>query len=204
MKNVLILGAHPDDCELNAGGFIHRFSKSKKIFICNATGSRTRRAEGKKAASVLGIQDVLFVTHHKDTEIYKTLDTLIKQIDFMIKTLNIDTIITHSLADAHQDHAAVARAACASSRLISKLIFFKPTAPSTGSLGHFNPNFVVKLSKENIKAKCAALREHKSQLCKYGEESWIKVTEQTAIADAWVYGGFHGFCELFEVSKMVE
>jgi hypothetical protein len=38
---------------------------------------------------------------------------------------------------------------------------------------------------------------------KYGEDRWLASLLATAAGDAWTYGGYHGYAEVFQVSRLV-
>lgn len=82
-KKILAVGAHPDDVEFGAGGTLASLSKDNHISFLIATDGRmgthderqkidlvikTREAETRKAAGILGIKEVLFY-NYPDTEL---------------------------------------------------------------------------------------------------------------------------------------
>jgi len=211
LGNVLIVTAHPDDAEINAGGLISKISRennSPSIMIMTHNLSY-RFIESQQALNILlnssdetHSHNKIYHKDYQDTQLYLFLTEMIKDIDNLVKNNNINTIITHHPSDSHQDHNAVCRAVCASSRLINNLIFFKPTAPSTMSLGVFTPNLIVPLDKSHISLKIDSLKYHKSQIDKYGSDIWLERIMEISKADAWTHGRFHGYAEVYEISRI--
>ena len=114
-KRILVIGAHPDDCEIKTGGtaslwakagFVVRFvSATNGVSGHHAIGGIelvTRRvAEAKKAAKIIGIESqVLDVTNGEiiPTLFYRKL--FIK----LIREFDPDLILTHRPNDYHPDH----------------------------------------------------------------------------------------------------
>lgn len=206
-RNILFVGAHPDDIEINAGGTISSLiANNCNPFIAIMTGSQVRQGEALNGILKLGLDIHLSRNVHlydfEDTRLHLCKSEMIATIDKIIKKYDIDTLVTHYPYDTHNDHVAVSEACLASARLVPNLIFFKPTYPSGRPIIPFNPNLVIELTPEDIKNKKAALAEHISQISKYGEQEWLRVQEGISEADAWVYGGFHGYAELFQISRI--
>lgn len=114
---ILVVGAHPDDCEFHAGGLIcHAVRAGAKVkMIAMTDGSaghykhntdtirRVRDAEAKASAKQLGAQ----------VEIWDTLDGYLEPTltvrDKLIKAIrefNADIIVSHRTNDYHPDHRA--------------------------------------------------------------------------------------------------
>ena len=203
----LFISAHADDAEINAGGLISRLTRNDQpvyVLICSWS-SAIRHYEELAAMSHLGVprENIITLTNLLDTRLHQHLNQIISAIENTINLFNIDTVFTHYPFDTHNDHKTVSEATLAAARKVDNLVFYKATYPSGRSPIPFSPNLVVKLKEEDIERKNAALREHKSQIVKYGEEEWIQRMIDTAKSDAWVHGGFHGYCELFNISRMI-
>lgn len=112
---VLIIGAHPDDCDLNSGGVAALYAQSGHTvrFVSVANGdaghhqmggavlARRRREEALKAAQVIGIE--YEVMDNRDCEIMPTLE-LRKDMIRLIRNFRPDLIMTHRPVDYHPDH----------------------------------------------------------------------------------------------------
>src|SRR5690606_535645 len=86
MKSILVIGAHPDDCDFFAGGCaaLWRRRGDRVRFVSMTNGdaghhtmarralAERRRAEAARAAEVIGIEYV--VLHHHDGELLPTLE----------------------------------------------------------------------------------------------------------------------------------
>lgn len=112
---IIVFGAHPDDCELGAGGTAAlwaaqghhvKFVSTTNGDIGHATmagGSlaRRREAEVKKSAEILGITSEVLDIH--DGELMPTLEnrnTFVR----LIREWNADIVIGHRPNDYHPDH----------------------------------------------------------------------------------------------------
>lgn len=218
MKNILFVGAHPDDIEINAGGTINKLVENKEFNINTFVlthGETLRHREMSESLSILGVNKTeikkpdgslvndYIIDDFTDTKLFQSIDSIIRRLDGLIDLLSIDTIFTHHPFDAHQDHSAVSKACCACARKISNLIFYRPTYPSSNLMVPFNQNFLIKLNESSINKKLEALSAHKSQIEKYGNAEWLDKIKDIAKADSWIYGAGHGYAEVFEISKMI-
>ncbi|MHA1793437.1 MAG: bacillithiol biosynthesis deacetylase BshB1 [Promethearchaeota archaeon] len=112
--DILVVGAHPDDAEIGAGGLIAHYKKAgKKVGILDCSNGeptpfgsvQKRMAEAKKASEILGI-DVRETLDMKNRYIENTLENRIKVADIFRK-YRPKIIITHPRDDWHGDHVAV-------------------------------------------------------------------------------------------------
>jgi len=112
---IIVFGAHPDDCELKAGGaaamWAARGHKVKFVSVTNgdighwsmAGGplAKRRTAEVKKAAEILGIETEVLDIH--DGELMPTLENR-KIITRLIREWKADIVMSHRTNDYHPDH----------------------------------------------------------------------------------------------------
>lgn len=112
---VIVFGAHPDDCDLDAGGTAIMYSKlgHKVKFVSLTNGdkghhtmsskdlARRRAKEMQEAAKRLGIVYEHLDNH--DGELMPTLENRMKVIR-MICDWEADIVITHRPNDYHPDH----------------------------------------------------------------------------------------------------
>lgn len=112
---IIVFGAHPDDCELKAGGAAARWAalghKVKFVSVTNgdighhemagAILARRRTAEVQKCAKILGIETEVLDIH--DGELLPTLENR-KLITQKIREWKADLVISHRPNDYHPDH----------------------------------------------------------------------------------------------------
>jgi N-acetylglucosamine malate deacetylase 1 len=127
---LLVLGAHPDDAELCAGGLISRYRAAghtvKMISVtCGDVGhhqmsgaplAARRRLEAAASAAVCGAESAVW--QHPDAQLLPTLD-LRWQIIREIRTFAPDLVLTHRTNDYHPDHRAVGQAVQDASYLVT-------------------------------------------------------------------------------------
>lgn len=115
-KNIIVIGAHPDDCEFIAGGAAVLWSRrGDRVKFVSATNgdvghwnmaggplAQRRLAEVRKAAEILGIAETAVLDNH-DGEMQPTLENR-KTIVRLIRSWNADVVITHRPFDYHPDH----------------------------------------------------------------------------------------------------
>jgi LmbE family N-acetylglucosaminyl deacetylase len=114
-RRIIVFGAHPDDCELEAGGTAARWSKLgfKVKFVSVTNGdighhemagamlARRRTAEVRKCAQILGIETEVLDIH--DGELLPTLENR-RLITRLIREWNADVVIAPRPNDYHPDH----------------------------------------------------------------------------------------------------
>ncbi len=115
---IIVFGAHPDDCELSAGGTGAKWSSQGhhvKFVSCTngdighwgmAGGplARRREAEVKKCAEILGNQSQVLDIH--DGELMVTMENR-REICRQIREWHADVVISHRPNDYHPDHRYV-------------------------------------------------------------------------------------------------
>jgi LmbE family N-acetylglucosaminyl deacetylase len=113
--NIIVFGAHPDDCDNKSGGTAALFSEMghnvKFVSVTNGDAghfekgggvlAKIRRAEAIEAGRRLGIEYTVLDNH--DGELLPTLDVR-HQIIREIRNWNADVVITHRPVDYHPDH----------------------------------------------------------------------------------------------------
>jgi len=112
---IIVFGAHPDDCELEAAGVAARWAKLghhvKFVSVTNgdighhemagAILARRRAAEVQKCAKILGITTEVLDIH--DGELLPTLENR-RTITRKIREWKADVVISHRPNDYHPDH----------------------------------------------------------------------------------------------------
>jgi LmbE family N-acetylglucosaminyl deacetylase len=112
---VIVFGAHPDDCDLEAGGIAIKYAKMghKVKFVSMTNGdaghqsmgggalAKRRMAEAREAGLRFGVEYTVLDNH--DGELMPTLENRLKVIR-EIRNWNADIVITHPSNDYHPDH----------------------------------------------------------------------------------------------------
>jgi len=112
---IIAFGAHPDDCELKAGGVAALWAEQghKVKFVSCTNGdighfqmaggalARRRTAEVEEADRILGIETEVLDNH--DGELLPTLERR-KEITRLIREWKADIVLTHRPNDYHPDH----------------------------------------------------------------------------------------------------
>ena len=112
---IVCFGAHPDDCEIQAGGTAARWAaKGHHVLFVSVTNgdighwreaggplALRRKAEVQKAHALLGIQGVILDIH--DGELLPTLENR-RNIVRLIREWKADVVLSHRPNDYHPDH----------------------------------------------------------------------------------------------------
>jgi LmbE family N-acetylglucosaminyl deacetylase len=112
---IIAFGAHPDDCEIQAGGSGALWAKQGHhvLFVSVTNGdighwreaggplALRRKAEVQAAHKILGIQGVILDIH--DGELEPTLEYR-RTITRLIRAWNADVVLAHRPNDYHPDH----------------------------------------------------------------------------------------------------
>jgi LmbE family N-acetylglucosaminyl deacetylase len=165
-KNVLAIGAHPDDIELGAGGTVarlaHEGARVTMVIVCSPNHLDSRMREAKEAAKILGAEIIfLFPQKEMRVEDIKSYE-LIRLVDELVAKHNPSAVITHAASNFHYDHVLVHKACMAAQRLhFFDMFCFYPTSchPVTTE---FHPQAYIDISK-TIDKKMAAIHQHKTQ-----------------------------------------
>src|SRR5881628_575464 len=112
---IICFGAHPDDCEIQAGGVGAMWAaKGHKVKFVSVTNgdighwreaggplARRRKAEVDRAAKILGIDTEVLDIH--DGELLPTLENR-RTITRLIRDWKADIVMSHRPNDYHPDH----------------------------------------------------------------------------------------------------
>lgn len=226
---ILCIYAHPDDTEFTIGGSVARWAdEGAEITYCiitdGAAGSnepdvdlkelaRTREAEQRAAAAVLGVKDVLFLGH-PDGTLEPTIG-LRRDLTRLIRQLRPHRVVcgdptAYFYGDGyinHPDHRAAAEAATYAvfPSAVTRPIF--PELLAEGYEPHqvrelyissaLQPDTYVDISS-TVERKIESLRCHKSQVDP-GDGQWVRewASETGKAADLT-------YAEAFRVMKLVQ
>ena len=111
---LLVLGAHPDDCELLAGGLLLQWTGAKKAVIVtsmaasNPEKQAVREREIAAAMRILGIDDIE-VGSKPDANLVHDA-SLTRYFERLFREFRPTLVVTHKPDDFHQDHRAISQA----------------------------------------------------------------------------------------------
>jgi LmbE family N-acetylglucosaminyl deacetylase len=198
---ILVLGAHPDDAVLGAGGLAARVTaRGGRVIFCTATlgelggDPRVRGTEDTIAARILGAE--LHAGRLHDGRI--GLRGAITFIEASILRFNPTLVLVHYPNDSHQDHVCLSRAAVSACRFVPNLLFYEgPTSR------RFWPSIVSDISVVWDK-KCAALLAHRSQVSRANLMEWSDSASRFRAWPRYTGRRCEGFCphhgDLFDLA----
>lgn len=207
---IIAIGAHLDDIELACGGTLAKAINNghdvrmlvlSESDYTNFKGEVLRTkdqalTEGKKAAKVLGVDDLIILDNSTKDIPYHS--RIVEQIEAEITDFQPDLIFTHWAFDTHQAHQGTALSTISAARRHSSILMYEPISPSGRSYVGYRPQLYIDISC-SINQKLDSLKAHESQYEKYGE-NWIEAIEARAR-----HRGFEGgyrYAESFEILRM--
>lgn len=160
---VLLLGAHPDDIEIGAGGTLLRWDREVsdlQVHYIVMTGDRMREPEARASAGAFLPSAALEVTVHdlRDGYLPAHWSRVKELLTAVAARTSPDVIVCPSPSDAHQDHRTVAEIVPTVFRDCLTLHYEIPKWD--GDLGAGRPTHYVPLSQEDMARKCHLLAEH--------------------------------------------
>jgi LmbE family N-acetylglucosaminyl deacetylase len=154
---VVVIGAHPDDIEIGAGGLLLHLSAAApnvrvRYVLCG--GAQPRQAEARAAAlAFLPSADLTFDLHDlPDGRLPGHWDT-VKQIMQDAAATSSELVIAPSRFDAHQDHRLLGELAMTAFR--DQIVVHYEIPKWDGDLGQ--PNLYVPLTAEQAARKVELL-----------------------------------------------
>lgn len=203
---ILVLGAHPDDAEFQAGGFLHehrrRGSEIRLVSVTNGQSGHhqlssdalvaIRRQEAANAGKILGCDYVTW--DYPDGYLQPTCqvrEAIIREI----RQFHPDLVVTHRPWDYHPDHRAVGQAVQDASYMVMvpKVAPGYPVPPREPVVAHmvdlftkpapFQADFVLDASKY-VDGIIEMLASHRSQFAEW--IPWIeRINDVPTDPDAW-------------------
>ena len=164
-KNILAIGAHPDDIEFGCGGTLIKYAEQgHHVFLLVMTrggmggDGDIRAAEQVESMKILGAREI-FWGGLTDTRIEISQD-IIKRVEEVIHSVSPDCIFCHYPEDTHQDHRHLSQMTISATRYIRNVLFYE--GPTTE---RFNPHVYVDIVP-TLTLKVKALMAHQSQVKK--------------------------------------
>lgn len=150
-KNIVFVGAHPDDIEVGCGGSIKNFVESGKnvFYIIGSKGEKTgdpqiRLQELYDASNKVGIKrENIFLLNLEDSMISDGPST-ISMVEDILKQITPEIIFVTPPHDRHQDHRNISNAVIVASRNLKCSILFYETVSSSNS---FMPKVFIDISR---------------------------------------------------------
>ncbi|MFW6145388.1 MAG: PIG-L deacetylase family protein [bacterium] len=208
-KVVLTVGAHSDDLEIGCGGTIakHILGGDRVIMLVLTTPSYTNydgsilrdedvgRDEERRAAQVLGAE--LINLGLKTKEVPYSAQT-IEAINKIIDEYEVDLIYTHWYHDTHQDHRRTTQSVISAGRYVKNMLMYEPEYPAGRSYSGFRNQYYVDITS-TFEKKMEALKQHNSQVVKYGD-NFLEAVEARARHRGYEVGTRYAEC--FEVLRL--
>ena len=168
-KNVLFLGAHPDDIELGCGALLSNIAAKAKISCVTLSDNQTNPKLGElveehyRSMAILGLAREAVLLGNFETRYFPRDRQEILEYLYEINTQQKpDLVFVHTPADIHQDHRVVTEEALRAFRGVS-LLGFDVLRSSYG----FFPEFLIEVDETDVERKLKALAEYKSYAGKY-------------------------------------
>ena len=205
-KNILCIGAHPDDIEIGMGGTVSKLTSLgyRVIMIVFANSDMSnieeRCKEAKMSADFLNAEiEILDIT----SEDLQKNRFLVGKLDEHIKRYSPESVYTHWIHDSHQDHQMIAQATISALRKNTcSLYMYEETIPGGITSHSFRAQMYVDIG-EHIDNKISALKLHYSQIQSLNDENtWIYGIKGRA-----QYRGYQinsKFAEVFEIIKEIK
>ncbi|NQV24871.1 MAG: PIG-L family deacetylase, partial [Rhodopirellula sp.] len=127
---ILVIGAHPDDCEITCGGTAALYRQAGHVvrFVSLTNGESghhkifgdeliaIRRAEARAAAETIGIESE--VLNFRDGRLEPSFDARCVLIR-LIREFNPDLVLTHRPNDYHPDHRYTSQLVCDAAYMVT-------------------------------------------------------------------------------------
>lgn len=174
------MGAHADDVEIGCGGTVARHAKNgDNVIILIMTKSAYSYYDGRvlrtleegaweeeHAAKVLAAKSINLGFETKEVPYSKES---VEAINKVIDEYAIDIIYTHWYHDTHQDHMRTTQSTISAGRFVNNILMYEPNYPAGRSYFGFRNQYYVDITP-SFEIKMEALKQHKSQMKKYGDE----------------------------------
>jgi LmbE family N-acetylglucosaminyl deacetylase len=163
-KDVIVLGAHPDDFEVGCAGTILKYLKQINLTIYVMSdryedGKMRDLNDQKKSFKILGLEKIPVKVFNIPTRIFHDYKSKIRNILYEIATTsNVDIVFTTPINDIHQDHIVLADEVL---RLFREKTIFGYEVIRSGY--NFRPQMHVRLTEKIVEKKIKAAQSYRSQ-----------------------------------------
>ena len=213
-KNILAIGAHPDDIEFGCFGALKKHKNQDDnitLLVMTQsnvkdahTGKITRDSNISKNEAILAsklLDAELILGPFQDTKVPFNSES-IKFIENIIKEKNINWIYTHWAGDTHQDHINTLNSTMAASRLVKNVLCYEQVPLPRITTTYPVANYYIDIT-DTIDFKIKGCQAHKSQINKFMEHGFDMLDNVKTLAK------FRGnqcglrYAEAFNILKMV-
>jgi LmbE family N-acetylglucosaminyl deacetylase len=183
---VLVIGAHPDDELLGAGGTLARHvlagDQVHAVIVADGAGSRypaelvaTLEKQARRAGEVIGFTSMRFLSLPDQRLDTIPLIELTQRLEGVLDEISPDIVYTHFPEDVNDDHRLVARCAWTACRPYSRpkvrkfAVFETPSSTEWAwprPAAEFHPNLFVDVT-ETLQVKIAAMECYETELRDY-------------------------------------
>jgi LmbE family N-acetylglucosaminyl deacetylase len=197
--NILAIGAHPDDIEMQCAGTLALYAAAgHKIFVAVATngnvGSPTlsreeiadvRHKEQLASCAVIGAE--LIWMDFDDEWLMNDRATRVRFID-TIRQANPDVMFIHGPTDYHPDHRIAGQVA-EDARIPASVRLVETALPHIGKIPHIfymdNPAGVDFTPEVHVDITAVMETKRRMLLCHESQDTWLRAIygEHTSIAD---------------------
>ena len=214
-KNIMAIGAHPDDIEFGCSGTLvkHVQNGDTVVYVCMTGSQSVDGTTGKiirsdseltdevfSSAKILGVRVVEFLDF-KDLHVPFSFDS-VSSLEKLIKKYEIDTIYTHWAGDSNQDHITTFKSTMAAARYVPNVFCYEQIPIPRHTENPMKVNYYSDITK-TFARKIQASECHKSQFKKYKAASFDVSRNLKVMAQ---YRGIEANCEYaeaFQIIKMV-
>lgn len=200
-KNVLFVGAHPDDIELGCGALLAQIVGRTEVLCVTLSDNQTNPAlkglveEHRRSMDVLGVpRDRVVLGPFETRNFPRDRQDILEYLYALNRDHHPDLVFVHTRADIHQDHVVATEEVLRAFRGTTVLGF----DVLRSSYGFF-PHFLVEVSGADVERKLAALAEYRT----YGDKYYFSpdVIRSTLVR----HGALAGlpFAEGFDILRIV-
>jgi LmbE family N-acetylglucosaminyl deacetylase len=158
-KNVLFLGAHPDDIELGCGALLHNIIKQTDVLCVTLSDNQKNpdlknvKDEHYESMAVLGVPREKIILGPFTTRVFpESRQDILEYFLKLRREFHPDLVFIHAKQDIHQDHLTMTDEALRAFRGIT-VLGFDVVRSSYG----FFPHFLMEVSEEDVNKKIEAL-----------------------------------------------
>jgi LmbE family N-acetylglucosaminyl deacetylase len=209
--NILAIGAHADDIEIGCGGTVALHAKNgDNVYMLvmtrpcysNYDGQVLREENVGEMETINGarVLNVKLINLDFESKRVPFSPEAIEPINKIIDEYNIDVIYTHWLHDTHQDHRRTTESVMAAGRHVKNILMYEPEYPAGRSYLGFRNQYYVDITPA-FSLKMEALKQHVSQVKKYGENIFLDAIE--ARSKHRGYEIESKYAECFEVIRLL-